>query len=259
MQASAGPGRLVKGSSASGTGPRHGPTVSGPEVPLLYGLDRYWRERERFVTRLTVSLLTVSGIAVLGALLLMARPDLRTVIENPERFGFEGPTQFVNRIRLEAIGPEERGGKAAVDYVTAESRRGGRSERGEREARPVIERKPLGEGLDDLDWNARARLLRLDAPIIRSEELIALHLARPEYPDLALEMDQEGSVELMAMIDTLGSVKQVQIFGGSRDSSFERAAIDAAFKNRYKPYLQNSLPQIVWVPLRYSFTIGRRP
>lgn len=226
---------------------------------MRHGLDGYWQERERFRTRLAASLLASAAAAGLGALLLWTRPELREALPDPQRFGFEGPTQFVERIRLEAIGPEERGGAAAMEFVTPESRRGGRPERASDEGRPVARREEPGLGEDELDWNARARMLRLDAPVIRSEELIALHLEQPEYPELALEMDLEGVVEIIAMIDTLGAVKQVQVFGGTRDSLFERATIDAVFRNRYRPYLQRSVPQTVWVPLRYTFTIGRRP
>ena len=143
--------------------------------------------------------------------------------------------------------------------MTLESRRGGRPDPRAERGRPAPERDLIGEGLDEKEWNARARMMRLDAPVIRSEDLVALHLARPDYPEIALAMDLEGVVEVLAMIDTLGSVMQVQVFGGTRDSVFERAAIDAAFQNRYRPYLRNDTPQFVWVPLRYNFTIGHRP
>lgn len=226
---------------------------------MLHGLDGYWIEIERFRTRLAVSLLAVSVLAVASALTLMLRPDLRRAFEDPERFGFEGPTQFVDRIRLEVVGPGERSGASSVDFVTLESRRGGRPDPRAERGRPAPERDLIGEGLDEKDWNARARMMRLDAPVIRSEDLVALHLARPDYPEIALAMDLEGVVEVLAMIDTLGSVMQVQVFGGTRDSVFERAAIDAAFQNRYRPYLRNDTPQFVWVPLRYNFTIGHRP
>lgn len=226
---------------------------------MLHGLDGYWLERERFRTRLAVCLLAVSVLTVALALALMLDPRLREVFPDPERFGFEGPTQFVDRIRLEAAGPGQQSGESSVDFVTLESRRGGRPDRRAESGRPAPERDLTGEGLDEQDWNARARMMRLDAPIIRSEDLVALHLARPDYPEIALAMDLEGVVEVMAMIDTLGAVMQVQVFGGTRDSLFERAAIDAAFQNRYRPYLRNDTPQFVWVPLRYNFTIGHRP
>ncbi len=226
---------------------------------MRHGLDGYWRELARFRRRLAVSLLAAAAASLLVALAAMAWPQWREPFADPERFGFEGPTQFVERIRLETVGPEERGGAASVDFVTPESRRGGRPERTSDEGRPVARREEPGLGEDELDWNARARMLRLDAPVIRSEELIALHLEQPEYPELALEMDLEGVVEIIAMIDTLGAVRQVQVFGGTRDSLFERAAIDAVFRNRYRPYLQKSVPQTVWVPLRYTFTIDRTP
>lgn len=199
-------------------------------------------------------------LALLPGLLLALRPEWRRALQEPQRFGFEGPTQFVERIRLESIGPHDMSGEAALEYVTLESRRGGKpTQRDDPEGRPHAQREVTGPGLDEEDWNARARLLRLDAPIIRSEELVALHLARPEYPQEAYDNDIEGVVEMLAMIDTLGAVRQVQVFGGTRDTLFERAAIDAAFRNRYRPYIQQRTAQTVWVPLRYAFTISRTP
>jgi len=251
---------LLAGAPPRGPGPPYFSHVTGPEDPLLHGLDRYWLEQTRFRRRLAACLLIGAALALLPGLLLALRPEWRQLIDEPQRFGFEGPTQWVERIRLEAIGPEASGGLSALDYITQESRRGGRSEdRDDEEGRPVVQRDTPGPGLDVEEWNARARLMRLDAPIIRTEELVALHLEQPEYPREAYDNDIEGVVEMLAMIDTLGAVRQVQVFGGTRDSLFERAAIDAAFQNRYRPYLQHESPVTVWVPLRYAFTIHRRP
>lgn len=227
---------------------------------MLHGLDRYWLEQARFRRRLATCLLVGAASALLPGLIVTLRPQLREALQEPQRFGFEGPTQWVERIRLESIGSEESGGEAAQDYVTQESRRGGRPTTSDAEGtRPVVQREVPGQGVDDEDWNARVRQLRLDVMIIRSEELVSLHLEQPVYPEPMLEQDIEGVVEMLAMIDTLGTVRQVQVFGGTRDSLFERAAIDAAFQNRYRPYLQREVPIMVWVPLRYEFTIARRP
>ena len=52
-------------------------------------------------------------------------------------------------------------------------------------------------------------------------------LVRPEYPDAARDKDLEGVVELVALVDTTGSVTEVHIVGGTGNADFEQSATNA--------------------------------
>jgi TonB family protein len=228
---------------------------------VRHGIDGHQQELQDGARRAAVCITGVSLLALLAALALALDPRLQRAFEDPTRFGFEGPETFVRRIRLEDIGPRDTPGLSQVTVLRDAARGGGgtpRDDAGAEAARRRF-RDPSGAGLDAEDLRSMTRAMLLDAPIVRSEELIAVHLARPEYPALALERDVEGDIEMLAMIDTLGRVLQVQVSGGVRDSTLERAAMLAAFQNRYRPYRVEGRAQTVWVPLKYTFTIDRGP
>ena len=174
--------------------------------PLTHGIDTYFHEY--FANRRRVSgLLFATSALLFSTLLLISRrhphnDDLD--ILDPKRFGFEGPKQWVERIRLEQLAQRDTPGLFAITYLTAEARKGGKR-RDPTVARiqplPVAE-KPLGEGDAERDLLARARMLARETPVVRSEDLIIERLVRPEYPSEAREQNIEGVVEALALVDT---------------------------------------------------------
>ena len=224
--------------------------------PLTHGIDTFFSEYLANRRRVATVLLAVSGV-LLGLILLLARRAPEDDLGDPKRFGFEGPKQWVERVRLEQLAAEDVPGFYAITYLTAESRRGGKQPTNmssHPQAEPMIQKSP-GEGTADMDLMAKARMLALKGPIIRSEDLIIERLVRPEYPSEARDKNIEGVVEVLALVDTTGSVLQIQIVGGTREPMFEHAAAKAILECRYRPYRVDDQARRVWAAFRIAFSL----
>lgn len=225
---------------------------------MRHGIDGYFLEIARFQQRLCGI-----GIAVaLGFLALFLgarRPEVVAVLDDPKRFGFEGPDRYVQRILLETQGDKEQLGTNTLNVVPISLRAGGGAEPRPREglepAPQGAARHGLGDGSDELTIEARLRALALEGPIVQSEDLVVEELVRPEYPEEARARDLEGVVELVALVDTTGNVLQVEIIGGSRDPLLDQAATTAVLKCRYRPYRVNQTLERVWAYFRISFRL----
>jgi TonB family protein len=118
-----------------------------------------------------------------------------------------------------------------------------------------VVKKFVGTGEDESDLLAKARMLALDGPVIRSEELVIEKLVRPDYPEEAREKNIEGIVELVALVDTSGSVLQIQIVGGTREPMLEHAAAKAILQCHYYPYRVEDEARRVWAAFRIAFSL----
>ena len=224
--------------------------------PLTHGIHVYFAELAANSRRVAVVLLAVSAVGLL-VVALWGRRVTSEVLDDPKRFGYEGPEQWVERIRLEELARQQSPGLYAITHLTIDTRKGGRK-RGESSSHPnarVATRNPPGEGDSDNDLLAMARMLSIDGPLVRSEDLIIERLVRPEYPDEAREKGIEGLVELVALVDTTGSVAQIQIVGGTREPLLERAAAMAILECRYRPYRVAEHTQQVWAAFRIAFSL----
>ncbi len=224
--------------------------------PLSHGIAVYFAELAANRRRLAALLVGVSaGLVLIG--LIAGRTVSRQVLEDPMRFGFEGPEQWVDRIRLEELAERESPGLYTITYLTAESRKGGRTD-ARRSSHPQAEAQVLtsaGEGDAEDDLLAKARMLALEGPVVRSEELIIERLVRPEYPEEARARNIEGVVEMLALVDTTGAVLQIQIVGGTREPLLESAAAKAILECRYRPYRVADHARRVWAAYRIAFTL----
>ena len=224
--------------------------------PLRHGIVDWLVETAAHRRRLALCLLVVS-VAFGGVFALTARRAARTAEDDPRRFGFEGPRQWVERIRLEERARQDAPGEFTITYLTAEARKGGERPR-ERSSHPNAaprQVREIGEGDAERDLLARARMLALENPVVRSQELVIDRLVRPEYPDEARDRGIEGVVELLALVDTTGAVRQVQIVGGTREPLLEAAAARAALACRYRPYRVDERATTVWAAFRIAFTL----
>ena len=223
--------------------------------PITHGIDTYFGEFFANRRRVASVLLVVSG--TLAVVLAIAGRRATEALEDPKRFGFEGPKQWVERVRLEQMATYEAPGLFQITYLTAESKKGGRKPRHistDPQAIPVIEKK-IGTGEDEQDLLAKARMLALDGPVIRSEDLVIERLVRPDYPEEARDKNVEGIVELVALVDTTGSVEEIQIVGGSGEPMLEHAAAKAILQCRYRPYRVRDEARRVWAAFRIAFSL----
>ena len=224
--------------------------------PLLHGIDAYFEEFSANRRRVATALLAIS---VAAAVLMWAggRRMVSEVLDDPKRFGFEGPKQWVERIRLEELAARESPGLYEITYLTAESRKGGK-EPGKRSSHPQTEpevHRTAGTGDAEDDLLAKARMLALEGPVVRSEDLIIERLVRPDYPEEARNRNIEGVVEVVALVDTTGRVLEIQIVGGTREPLLETAAAKAILECRYRPYRVDDHARRVWAAYRIAFSL----
>jgi len=223
--------------------------------PLKHGIDTYFGEFFANRRRVATVLLVVSAVLAIGV--VIAGRKASEVLDDPKRFGFEGPKQWVDRVRLEQMADQESPGLFQITYLTAESKKGGSKPRHvstNPQAEPVI-KKDVGTGEDEADLLAKARMLAIDGPVIRSEDLVIERLVRPDYPEEARDKNVEGIVELVALVDTTGSVEQIQIVGGTREPMLENAAAKAILQCRYHPYRVADEARRVWAAFRIAFSL----
>ena len=78
----------------------------------------------------------------------------------------------------------------------------------------------------------------------------------PEYPDSARANGIEGVVMVRALVDKHGKVVKAEIAEESgKYCGFEKAAIEAALKCRYKPGIQNKKPVATWITYKVNFVL----
>lgn len=228
---------------------------------MRHGIDGYFHEVDqthRRVTRIGVLVLCAFMIAEFAA----REPVVVETLNDPRRFGFEGPEQIVERILLEQTGPEEHGGANVRTVVGIAARRGGGdqvpSPRKEG-MRPSPEKLGRGSGVDDMDLQAQMRAMALEGPVMRSEDLIVERLVRPDYPEEAQRLGIEGRVDLLGLVDTTGDIIEVHVVSRDHPVSLEAPAMQAALQSRYRPYRGAEGAQRAWAMIRYDFKIVTHP
>ena len=75
----------------------------------------------------------------------------------------------------------------------------------------------------------------------------------PRYPPLAIATRVQGTVELLAVIDTHGNIERLQLLSGH--PLLVRAAIDAVRQWKYRPYVLNGSPVEVETHVTVTFTL----
>jgi TonB family protein len=79
----------------------------------------------------------------------------------------------------------------------------------------------------------------------------------PPYPESAKKDRIEGEVWLQVLVDESGDVGEVRVVRkSSSDVGFEQAAMDAAFKWKYRPAVYNRKPVAVWIMYTLTFRLS---
>lgn len=76
---------------------------------------------------------------------------------------------------------------------------------------------------------------------------------QPNYPQIALTMRIEGSVELLATISKTGDITSVKVLSG--DPQFTTAAMDAVKRWKYRPYMLNGAPVEIQTQVTINFKL----
>jgi len=214
--------------------------------------------------------LTVDGIAVLIACafhlvltLLLVPVSMRheSSERTAARFALPGPTQYGEiRVRLVplgdagGIGPHRLMG-AVADPTNAEFK--GKVVAATRRAAP---RRNKGEGGESIvtstEGDALQRLRELHGylPTAQTSDVAARVIAKPEYPEEARVKGVEGLVVVVALVNESGSVEDVALETGV-DPLLDQAAIRAAYRTSFYPYLLDGIAQAVYVRMPYRFEL----
>ena len=223
---------------------------------MPHGAQAYFEERARFERRVSTFMVGIA-LAFLGLMALwISVPELRHTLDDPRRFGFEGPDQFVRRIVLESQGPAYSQAPIALEAVKAEAQKGGRpaeTESRRPDAVPTTRRIGLGPGSAEEDFLARARSLFPQSLVVQSEDLVIERLVRPSYPAEAQEKNIEGTVAVVAKLDTLGGITGVEVVGGSGEPLLEGAVTAAVMQCLFRPYRVEGEAKEIAVLFRFRF------
>jgi protein TonB len=84
-----------------------------------------------------------------------------------------------------------------------------------------------------------------------------IHKEVPEYPRLARTAGITGTVWVKALVDEEGNVIKAIVGKSSGVASLDEAAVNAAYKNKFKPGIQNNRPVKVWVTYEMEFVLNQ--
>jgi protein TonB len=144
---------------------------------------------------------------------------------------------------------------------------------------------PDEEAVEDVRFATRAELAELSAPVVSpttsgrsdsvvvdasalaeeyfpqagefvavEEQPVEIYREKPVYPEMAGLTQKTGTVWITVLVDKEGKVRDVRVLKPSGSNvGFEEAAVEAAYKNKYKPAIQNGRPVAVWVSHKYDF------
>jgi len=87
---------------------------------------------------------------------------------------------------------------------------------------------------------------------------VEIYREEPTYPEMAELTEKSGVVWVQALVDKEGRVRDARVLKPSGTNvGFEEAALEAAYKNKYKPAIQNGRPVPVWVSYKVEFRFRR--
>lgn len=120
---------------------------------------------------------------------------------------------------------------------------------------PTSEMEGDGEIVVDIDESEYLPEAGEFVPVEISAEMISE--VAPEYPSLLRNAGIEGVVWVQALVDKDGTVRRAQVARTSGVEGLDEAAVDAAYKNKYKPGIQNGRPVAMWVTYKVDFKVER--
>ena len=82
-----------------------------------------------------------------------------------------------------------------------------------------------------------------------------VYQSAPVYPEEARKAGITGDVWIKALVDKEGTVRKVQVHKTSGNDLLDKAAIAAAYKNKFTPAMQKDKPVAVWVTYKVTFAL----
>ncbi len=113
------------------------------------------------------------------------------------------------------------------------------------------------EELHDKECASDASKARVKAAVPEVQELIPLVRVAPQYPRGAIRENVEGWVVLLVKIDAVGEVLEATVFDSSPPGRFEKAALEAVRKWKFKPRVVDGKPVGVTGSQRFTFEMRK--
>lgn len=112
-----------------------------------------------------------------------------------------------------------------------------------------------GLGFDTSSLNTDDYIPDVDefVPVEVQPELI--NYVTPDYPPMARASGTTGKVVIKAFVDKDGKVIDARVYVSSGSAMLDDAAVRAAFKNTFKPGIQNGIPVRCWVAYPVAFRL----
>jgi len=96
-----------------------------------------------------------------------------------------------------------------------------------------------------------------DLGVMMADDLIPLSMLPPQYPPAARQRGVTGWVDIIFTIDERGLVEDVTVIDSEPPEVFDRAAIDAAMRWRFRPLSVNGEPASALRRIRINFSQER--
>ena len=93
--------------------------------------------------------------------------------------------------------------------------------------------------------------------IMMADDLVPLSMLPPQYPPSARARDIEGWVDIVFRVTERGTVNEVQVIESNPPEVFDRAAIDAALRWRFRPVMEDGAPVAVYRQVKMNFNLER--
>lgn len=90
----------------------------------------------------------------------------------------------------------------------------------------------------------------------RIQDAVLVSSVNPRYPSTALRRRQEGWVDVQFTVDDSGNVTDATVVDAQPKHVFDRAAVTAVERWKYRPALNNGKPFPVTMRRRLNFTLG---
>ena len=94
-----------------------------------------------------------------------------------------------------------------------------------------------------------------DLNIMMADDLVPISMLPPQYPPSARARDIEGWVDIIFKVTERGTVSEVEVVESNPPQVFDRAAIDAAKRWRFRPVTEDGSPVAVYRIIRMNFNL----
>ncbi len=227
-----------------------------PVTSRLMDLDRQYRRRMSFTVPLALASLVV---------VLYSVPAERITALQEPRVAQSGPLRILPQLDIVPDEESPRRLTAApvsatpADFVALDIVY--ETEEREEPVEPLPVPTPVPEmirddpfdfsTLDDLQTAVKTTGL----PVPAQAELEVIHVERPIYPPRAVQLNIQGTVEVMLLVGADGRVSQVFVVEPETYPLLESAAVEAAQRFLFKPYQVGGRATPFWVRLPFMFNL----